>query len=263
MKRIKLINYNLSVSADNYMLSNIIKLSNSHNRFYVCVANVHMFMDINLNDEFNTVVNNTDLVISDGMPITNTIQLLYSMKQERVYGMDLLPDLLKVAEKERLTVYGVDGDILIHTQFSNYVHLYHPSLDISGLYNFSVDNNGYISNEQEVVSQIINAEHPVFVFLGCTKQEKFMSRIKGKMNGCVFDAGGVLPLLLEIRKRVRYGYRSIHWNGFVAYLKDPKDYFISVLEQIFLLCFCFHCRLVQGNVMIIILTFIIYLINLF
>ena len=81
---------------------------------YVCVSNVHMVMEAYNDEQFNRVVSSADMATPDGMPLAKAMKLLYGIDQDRVAGMDLMPDLMKIANEEGLSIflYGSTDEIL-------------------------------------------------------------------------------------------------------------------------------------------------------
>jgi N-acetylglucosaminyldiphosphoundecaprenol N-acetyl-beta-D-mannosaminyltransferase len=76
---------------------------------YTCIANVHMLVEAYGNASFARIVNDADIITPDGVPLTWGLKLLHGIKQDRVAGMDLLPDILKEAEKKSIPVYFYGG----------------------------------------------------------------------------------------------------------------------------------------------------------
>ena len=111
----------LEINAVNYhsTIKRIIDLSQSNTSDYICLANVHMSIEAHWEPKFAEVVNNAKLVTPDGMPLVKAMRLLYGVKQERVAGMDLLPDLLKEAEKQDLSVFFLNGISFVSTNHSS------------------------------------------------------------------------------------------------------------------------------------------------
>ena len=71
---------------------------------YVCVANVHMVMEAHKDECFRKIVNKSDLVTPDGMPLVWTMRLLGTKNQTRVYGPTLMSHVCKAASKYDLPV---------------------------------------------------------------------------------------------------------------------------------------------------------------
>lgn len=101
---------------------------------YVCFANVHMVMEGYQDPKFQKVINNADLVAADGKPISLFLKFFEKINQDRICGMDLLPDLLKEAEKLGKSVYFFGTtDNLLGAIISKAKREF-PSLLVSGSY---------------------------------------------------------------------------------------------------------------------------------
>ncbi|MFT3748756.1 MAG: WecB/TagA/CpsF family glycosyltransferase [Agriterribacter sp.] len=168
---------------------------------YVCVANVHMLVEAYLDKKFAEVVNSADIITPDGVPLLWASRLLYGKKQDRVAGMDLLPDLLKRAERESLPVYFYGGTTEMLDNAQIFLAQNYPRLNVAGL--FSPPFRSLTDAEQAAIEQNINNSKAriVFVILGCPKQEKWMGSMKGKINACMIGIGGALPVLIGAQKR--------------------------------------------------------------
>ena len=105
----KVVSLNITTGKYKNIINDIISLAKSGKSSYVCVANVHMCIEAHWSPEFSEQVNASDISTPDGMPLANAIRRLYGFKQDRVAGMDLLPDVLKIAETESLGVYFYGG----------------------------------------------------------------------------------------------------------------------------------------------------------
>ena len=60
-----------------------------------CVANVHMVMEAYDDPAFRALVNDAELVTSDGMPLVWTLRALGAARRQRVYGPELMPARLR------------------------------------------------------------------------------------------------------------------------------------------------------------------------
>ena len=129
---------------------------------YVCIANAHMLVEAYKHEDFADIVNNSAITTPDGMPLTWVLRSLYNIKQKRVAGMDLLPDLLTEAAKHKKSVffYGGTGDILVKTK--DYISKNYPGIPHVGIYSPPYP---IMEDEDEDVVKIINSSKPGLVFV--------------------------------------------------------------------------------------------------
>jgi N-acetylglucosaminyldiphosphoundecaprenol N-acetyl-beta-D-mannosaminyltransferase len=180
---------------------------------YVCFANVHMVMEAYKDPSFRTVINEANLVAPDGKPLSVFLKLSEGIKQDRICGMDLLPDLLRKAEASGKSVYfyGTTEDLLkaIEQKAKNEF----PALRISGYY--SPPFRDLSPAEKSHIVHRINEAAPdlVFVSLGCPKQEKWMAEHRDKIGACLLGLGQAFKVYAGQEKRLPPWMRdlSLEW----------------------------------------------------
>lgn len=172
-----------------------------------------MYIEAYRNSDFLEQINNADIVTPDGQPLVWMLKLLYGIKQDRVAGMDVLPDLLLRMEKENLPVYFYGGTQNMLDKTAEYIKQEYPNLKVAGLY--SPPFRPLTSTEESEIVQKINTAAPaiVFVFLGCPQQEKWVAKMKGKINSVMAAVGGALPVMIGMQKRapVWMRKRGLEW----------------------------------------------------
>jgi N-acetylglucosaminyldiphosphoundecaprenol N-acetyl-beta-D-mannosaminyltransferase len=157
--------------------------------------------------------------------LTWALNRLYGIKQERVAGMDLLPDLLSLSSEHSIPIffYGSTEEVLSQTQ--EYIKTYYPKIPFTGVYSppfrpLTVD------EECEVIDKInTSGARIIFVSLGCPKQEKWMASMKGRINGVMIGIGGALPVLLGVQKRAPRWMRKCGLEWLFRLLQEPKRLF--------------------------------------
>ena len=79
-------------------------------------------------------INGADIVTLEGMPLVKSIKLLYGNKQDRVAGMDFMPDLLIETVKQKLSVFffGLTDDVL--AAIIKGINKRHSEMQIVGIY---------------------------------------------------------------------------------------------------------------------------------
>jgi N-acetylglucosaminyldiphosphoundecaprenol N-acetyl-beta-D-mannosaminyltransferase len=193
----------IQITIENYntLVQKILSIAKQHISSYICVANVHMTVEAHKSKTFRAAVNGADIVTADGMPLVKSLQLLYGIKQERIAGMDLLPDLLRESENIQIPVYFYGSSPETISRTENFLHQNFPTLNIVGTYSPPFRSLTF-NEEMQVIKTINNSRAElVFVALGCPKQETWMASMKGKINACMIGIGGALPVLIGEQKR--------------------------------------------------------------
>lgn len=220
----KVIKLNISSQPYNSFLSDIVTLAGKRRSSYVCVANVHMCIEVYDDNSFEKVVNNADLVTPDGMPLAKAIKLLYGVNQDRVAGMDLLPDLLEEAEiiGLRCFIYGGSDSMLEKSKV--YIQEHYPNLKCGY---HSPPFRSLSLEEEQADCDMISAfgAHLVFVALGCPKQEKWMARMRGRINACMLGIGGALPVMIGMQERAPQWMQKASLEWLYRLSQEPKRLF--------------------------------------
>jgi N-acetylglucosaminyldiphosphoundecaprenol N-acetyl-beta-D-mannosaminyltransferase len=217
----------LKVDTGNYQsfIDRIIALGRAGDSHYVCVANVHMLIEGYLDNMFADAVNGADITAPDGMPLTWAMRMLYGVKQDRVAGMDLLPDLLDQCANSSIPVFFYGSTDTVLSNAKAILNSKYPDLKIAGMYSppFRVLNS---DEENEVVDMINNSDAKlVFVILGCPKQEKWMASMKGKINATMVGVGGALPVLLGMQQRAPKWMQKSGFEWLYRLKQEPKRLF--------------------------------------
>lgn len=226
----KVINIFINTGSYQSFIEHVMILSKNVSSSYVCVANVHMAIEAHQDNNFCSVVNNADLVTPDGMPLAKAITLLYGIDQDRVAGMDLLPDLMRVCEQKNLSIYLYGSTNEVLEKMTVKANMEFPTLQ---LYRYSPPFKTLTMEEKNAIIEEINSKNPdyVFVALGCPKQEKWMAEHKGKINSCMIGLGGAFEVYAEVKDRAPKWMQdnSLEWLYRLA--QDPKRlwkrYFIT------------------------------------
>jgi N-acetylglucosaminyldiphosphoundecaprenol N-acetyl-beta-D-mannosaminyltransferase len=192
---------------------------------YVCVANVHMTIEAHNDSAFAAIVNNANFVTPDGMPLVAALKILYGIEQERVTGMDLLPDLLRVAERERFTVYFYGGTREMLLSTDQYLTSYYPGIVNKIFYSPPFRSLTAKEDMEDVVRINASGANIVFVALGCPKQEKWMASMKGRINMCMIGIGGALPVMIGLQNRAPEWMQHAGLEWFYRLLQEPRRLF--------------------------------------
>jgi len=201
MRTKDLLSIKVSLGSYDFFVDSLIRQALSKQSTYTCVANVHMVSEAYKSNTYASIMKNADMVTPDGKPLTWALKFLYNIKQERVAGMDLLPDLLKAAEEHQIPVafYGGTEEMLEKTR--QHLQEYYPEIKVANMYSPPFRN---LTREEEssIVSMLRESNaRLVFVILGCPKQEKWMASMKGKIDAVMIGIGGALPVLIGMHRR--------------------------------------------------------------
>ena len=160
-------------------------------RGYVCATAVHAVMVAQRDDEMREVLRRSTLTVPDGMPLVWAANLLGEDLSDRVYGPELM---LRYCERSRdrghrVFLYG-GRDQGSLAQLALNLRLRFPGIKIVGGY--SPPFRTLTEDEDRAIADQINAARPdvVWVGIGVPKQEKWMARMRDRIDAPVLAAVG-------------------------------------------------------------------------
>ncbi|WP_239022726.1 WecB/TagA/CpsF family glycosyltransferase [Pseudoalteromonas distincta] len=190
---------------------------------YVCVSNVHMCIETLDSNEFKQVVNNADLVIPDGKPLSWAQKFLGFKEAKQVRGQDIMNALCAASGEERLNIgfYGGSSDELLSTVKRKMIETY-PDIRIS--YAYSPPFRPLtLEEDEQVVEDINNANvNVLFVGIGCPKQERWMAGHKDKLNCVMLGVGAAYDFIAGSKKHAPRWVQKIGMEWLFRLCSEPK-----------------------------------------
>lgn len=225
MESLNLLSLSITTGSYQNITENILALAKARVSSYTCVANVHMLVEAHKDKEFADIVNGADVVTPDGKPITWGLRLMHHQEQERVAGMDLLPDLLAGAIHMQIPVYFLGGTLDVLEKTKQHAKEKCPDLQIAGM--FSPPFRTLTATEEEEIVQNINNSGAglVLVAMGCPKQEKWMASMKGRVQASMVGIGGALPVMIGAQKRAPRWMQNAGLEWVYRLRQEPRRLF--------------------------------------
>jgi N-acetylglucosaminyldiphosphoundecaprenol N-acetyl-beta-D-mannosaminyltransferase len=222
LKKKQILNTFISTGSYESFINHLFSLAKLKASSYVCVANVHMLIEGYKAPAFQQIINQADIATPDGMPLAKAMKWLYGIDQERVAGMDLMPDLMRECARHNLSIYlnGSTDEIL--AQIIEKASADFPELHICGAY--SPPFRELSSEEKHSIIEKINKTNPDFVFvaLGCPKQEKWMAEHRGKIKSCMIGLGGAFEVYAGVKDRAPLWMQKASLEWAYRLFQDPK-----------------------------------------
>ncbi len=187
---------NLSLKETLRVIEEFIKSGRPHQHV---VINADKILRLRKSKELKQIVESCDLINADGQPIRWVARLLGVSFKERITGVDLMEELLKLSSQKEYSVYflGARKEILREV-----VEIYtdkYPSLKIAG------GRDGYWeSDEEKKVVQDIKRTQPeiLFVAISSPKKEFFIREYMNEMQvPFSMGVGGSFDIIAGIKKR--------------------------------------------------------------
>lgn len=206
----------------NHTSNQIINWAQAGERRYVCVANVHMVMEAYKDEQFCKIVNSSDLVTPDGMPLVWGMRMLGVKNQTRVYGPTLTLKICETASENGLPVgfYGGTPNSLKNL-VQNFSKRF-PSLQIN--YCSSPPFRSLDRQEDIAVIKDINDSgiKILFVGLGCPKQERWMFDHLGRINPVMIGVGAAFDFHAGRKKQAPGWMMAIGLEWLFRLCHEPR-----------------------------------------
>lgn len=173
----------------------ITKLSREEQGASVCIATVHMVMEAYDDAEFRRIVNDADLVTSDGVPLVWCLKWLGLDKAERVYGPTLTPLLCAEAAANGTRVGFLGGSEETLSELQRRLRRDLPDLEI--VFSHAPPfRPATVEEDEALVSAIQDAEvQLLFVGLGCPKQERWMAEHRARLRCTCIGVGAAFDFI--------------------------------------------------------------------
>ena len=142
---------------------------------YLATANVDFLLQARNDIELRRILLNANLVLCDGTPLVWASRLLGNPLPERVAGSDLVPLLIRIAEKKKYRIFFLGGSPEAAERAVANLQKQHPQLLIAGHY--SPPFTSLLEMNHDEIKLRIQSGKPdlLFVSFGCPKQEKWIS----------------------------------------------------------------------------------------
>lgn len=218
-----------------YLTRNLEKLRGE----YVCVSNVHTTVLAYNDAEYRNVQNRAVIAVPDGKPLSLVCKMRGFKDAQRVAGPDLMPEILRLSEKEGYKHYFYGSTEQTLSALESNLRKKYPKLNIVGTY--SPPFRKLTQEEDERIIKAINDMQPDFVWvgLGAPKQERWMYEHKGKINAVMLGVGAAFDFHAGTAKRAPKWMQECYLEWLYRLIQDPrrllKRYVRSNLQFIWLI----------------------------
>lgn len=190
--------------------------------FHVVTANPIMIMTALSNDTHMTMMKNAELIVPDGTGLVWATYYVGNPVVERVPGIDLLHELMKVSEQNQWSVFllGTSSDTIRKT--AGHLNKQYPRLILAGY------RDGYFqpAQDQEVIAQIREAKpHILLVGRSENSQDVWIDKYKYQLNvPLMMGIGGSFDVIAGTVKRAPRLWQKLHMEWLYRLLKEPRRF---------------------------------------
>jgi N-acetylglucosaminyldiphosphoundecaprenol N-acetyl-beta-D-mannosaminyltransferase len=226
------ISMNVDVTNLSNALDRIEQLAINQAGSYVCISNVHMCMEVFDSSEFESVVNNADLVIPDGRPLSWAQKLLSHSEAEQVRGQDIMNAVCQQSGIKSLNIglYGGSSDELLQ-QVVTELQTSYPDINIT--FSYSPPFRPLTDEEdQGIIHKINDADvNVLFVGIGCPKQERWMAAHKESLNCVMLGVGAAYDFIAGSKKHAPRWVQRVGLEWLFRFCSEPQRLWKRYLQQ--------------------------------
>jgi N-acetylglucosaminyldiphosphoundecaprenol N-acetyl-beta-D-mannosaminyltransferase len=173
--------------------------------------------------ELKTMVDACDVTSADGQSVVWASRVLGQPLPERVAGIDLMHELLGLAERKGYGVYFLGARQAVLERAVVEIRRRHPNLVVAGY------RDGYFSDlEGADVAAEIRAASPrlLFIAMSSPKKEHWLSR-HGRATGASFamGVGGALDVVAGVTRRAPGWMQRLGLEWLYRLLQEPRRLF--------------------------------------
>lgn len=174
-------------------------------------------------EEIKRIVNGCGIVNADGASVVMASKYLNKPLPERVAGIDLMIELVKLCNEKGYTIYLLGAKREVVEQTAEVLKKDYPNINIVGI------RDGYFKKEQwKEISDEVKEKNPDFCFVGITSplKEYLIEYFQGEGNKTVFmGVGGSFDVISGNIPRAPLWMQKCNLEWLFRVMNEPKRLF--------------------------------------
>ena len=221
--RINILNTTIDVLNMEETISLVEKYVKTKTPLHLMGVNADKINELNENSLMKTIVNNCGVINADGASVVLASKFLNKPLPERVAGIDLMQELVKLSERKKYSIYllGAKRDVVEKT--AEVLNTKYKKLNIVGIH------DGYFKeNNWPEISDELKQKKPDFVFVGITSpmKEYLIEYLQNDGNNSVFmGVGGSFDVISGNIPRAPKWMQKANLEWLFRVYKEPKRLF--------------------------------------
>ena len=186
---------------------------------FIVTANPETFMKALNDKELDKLLSDkASTLVPDGIGIVSSAKMLGYNIKERITGVDIAYELLKLGSNLNKTIYLFGSKQEVIDKTLNVIKNNYPNLKVVGA------TNGYVDNKDFVFEEIAKLKPDiVLVALGIPLQEKLIYKHLNKFKKGIFvGVGGSLDVISGCKKRAPKIFIKLNLEWLYRIIKEPK-----------------------------------------
>jgi N-acetylglucosaminyldiphosphoundecaprenol N-acetyl-beta-D-mannosaminyltransferase len=189
----------------------------------VAPTGMHGIVEAQHDPSFKKILNSTDAVVPDGMPLVWLGRRKGHYLPRRVYGPDLLLEFCERTAERRYRHFFYGGEPTVPEQLADALKRRFPTIDVCGT--FSPPTRPLAPEEDKEIMSMISRAAPdvLWVGLGTPKQERWMHEHRDQLHvPVVVSVGAAFDFLSGRRKQAPVWMREHGLEWLFRLLQEPR-----------------------------------------
>ncbi len=219
--KIQLLNIHIDNLTMTETISLIEKSIENQKQIHHVVVNAGKMVQMQNDAQLRNSVNNSDIINADGQAVVWASKILNKPLKERVAGIDLMQNLVKLAHKKnyKIFLFGAKEEV-VQKVAQIYTNRYGKSI-LAGF------RNGYYKQEEEKeIAKIIanSGANILFVAITSPKKEIFLNKYKSRLQSVNFimGVGGSFDVIAGKTKRAPLWMQKAGLEWLYRLIQEPK-----------------------------------------
>ena len=222
-KRITILNTLIDVLNMKETIELVEKYVETKTPLHLMGVNADKINEVNKNEKMKEIVNSCGIINADGASVVLASKYLKEPLPERVAGVDLMMELVKLSSVKEYSIYLLGAKQEVVEKTKDVLIDKFPNLIIKGIH------NGYFKKEDwKEISEDIKAKKPDFVFVGITSpiKEYLIEFLQNDGNNCVFmGVGGSFDVISGNISRAPRWMQKMNLEWLYRVIQEPKRLF--------------------------------------
>lgn len=222
-ERIVILNTIIDVLTTEETIELVEKYVKTKTPLHLMGVNADKINEVNNNDKMKDIVNKCGIINADGASVVLASKYLNKKLPERVAGIDLMQDLVKLSAEKKYSIYLLGAKQEVVEKTKEVLESTYKNLDIKGIH------NGYFKEENwPEISEEIKKCDPDFVFVGITSpiKEYLIEFLQNDGNNCVFmGVGGSFDVISGNIPRAPKWMQKMSLEWLFRVIQEPKRLF--------------------------------------
>ena len=173
------------------------------------------------------IYNNAEIVLCDGMPVKWASHFLGTPIKERITGLDVLPNVVKLSSEKNFTLFLLGASPGVGNQLAKEITDQYPNVTITGIY-VPPFMKVFSEEENQKMVNAVNASKAdiVLVSLTAPKQDIWISQNKSILTPAVYiGIGGAFEVMAGLARRSPIWMQKAGLEWLYRFIQEPKRLF--------------------------------------